>query len=386
MHIRRFYFLIFLIFLSFTRIIVSIVVILRCAEVIVMFGLIATRTNATGKMERSFNNDFDILCGVMSATVGLWENIAVNNEDFSEEVNVTDLGKKIEKIFFGPEWDGYSAGLWNFPEKFTRKNPKRSEVCKSNSDSTDMPSASKSLASTFLCLCTLGNEKKVCADRMLGTMVNGQTMIQAKVLKIYSKKIGVSTTKDGLKMNVAIARKAKHKESKETFKTKLKDLEDKLKNNTGIFVPKDMKCDGKTPCANVTESPTWLENLRQFKDIAESIKEKPKATPPVQKAPERASLPSPLSAQNQEPNSQTEHEPEPIMFQAPVETNKQETRKAPPPQTGPRPEPESENRVTNSSPNKAEKTEEHLPATESNETNWTFLTMPKWPLWAALLI
>ncbi|CCD12292.1 Variant surface glycoprotein [Trypanosoma congolense IL3000] len=351
---------------------------LKTVQVMLMVGFMVTGVKPDDEVVLNTSH-FYLLCNLTKATTELWNTVA-ETEYFSDQEKAK-LSKIIHEIFFGPNRPGLGSGMWELPDKFAQEIPKRNEFCISNSDSSLMPSPEESLASTFICLCTgiEGNGKNLCGLEVNGKdeWPDGDPVHDANTV---FKNVWGDYQNGGVIKLCGDTSSFGEEQAIQNLKANITNIEKTLKVSS-----QDKKCilkDGE-PCTKVKKSTTWLKLLTSIKlppklaqeTIAEIsvVKHTSELEPDSSHATGAESAPSPG------PGPQTE--PEPLSPKTPVVIHKQEARKAHPQQ--PEPEPE---KAKNAPQKQTEKTEDPLPAPELNETSGSYLTSPKWPLWAALLI
>ncbi|CCD15361.1 Variant surface glycoprotein [Trypanosoma congolense IL3000] len=328
-------------------------------------------------------SDFDLLCNVTKATVGLWNSVGQLSE-FVDPDDEKEFSKTINKIFFGGKGSESHMSIWPLPDQFKKTTANRTKVCGYNSDSEETPSASDSLASLLLCLCTPRNEaeKHICGFNV--------------AIKGIWPEDGKSTAVKGVFEEVwdgnGIEEQCKSHGSDDMEKEKqnvvgnITILEAALESKTELLRQESIKDKGKKPSAHVMKIPTWLKLLKGIQ-LPRKIDPEPQPEPP-----------SSISAKDTEHESTAVTEmppsssaPETIPRSAPIspqvreENPEQETKRIPPPHINPQPEPKPKKKNTEVPEKPAENTEDPLPVPE-NETSSSFIVNRRWSLSAALLI
>ncbi|CCD12502.1 Variant surface glycoprotein [Trypanosoma congolense IL3000] len=354
---------------------------------VVMIVIMALRVQPHVDVETK-SDDFDLLCNVTKVMLGLLDTVidlGAHHDDIHEKES--DISNKIDEIFFGSRCAAGTQGILILPEQFTKNLPSRKEVCGSTQTSTSegMPTASESLATVFLCLCTPTSldVKNLCELEVdaEGTWLDGG---KQNIREVFEDVWDQGSEKGLMKRCVNSPTDVGLEEAKGSLTENIERLAIALKQKE-ILGERKPSCDGSTPCANITAYPIWFENLKKFEEYTKGIKvnrplvhkeSKPQiseitTTSPTPHATPPPTPPAPLHA--------------PVSTQAHDEPQKQEARKstADDPEQTTEPEPKK----THDTPAKlAEKTEELLPAPEPNETSTSIINTTTWPLLVALLI
>ncbi|CCD15182.1 Variant surface glycoprotein [Trypanosoma congolense IL3000] len=357
---------------------------MKVMSVMVMLEVMGMEMHAGEEEEIALNErDFELICNISRSMTGIWETVANPNNkhvDVSHE-DESKLGQTIAEILFGSNFIGYAGWIYPLPPGFPGSNPKRRATCVSKKSSTGMPSASDSLATTVLCMCVGNGEdgKGLCG---LTGEKNKKwpegSGVSSKVLdEVWGNEPdeGVMGKCGNFKEYVDIGKE------RENLNSSLKLLVRTLENKSGILGLSESKCGETNPCAKVTKNPKWLNKLEEFNELTEKIKEKHKAIPSEPKIQE-ATLSS--SSSDSTPSStapeftpRTKQDPQPIMSQATVEKPKRDSRKTH--EEKPIPEPVKKTKDI------LQKEEEANTPPPENETSGFPITIPKWPLLAALI-
>ncbi|CCD13315.1 Variant surface glycoprotein [Trypanosoma congolense IL3000] len=349
-------------------------------KVMLVVGLMVTVIQADVKARKETNeNGFGLLCDVMRLVRGLWNTATSDYEDFTAE-DVRKLGQTINKIFFGEKGHESETSSLFLPDRFTEENPVRSDVCGYNRNNKVMQSAAQSMASAIFCLCTgITGVEDFCGLTNVGKGKWSNQDPEEDVKGVFKVVWGEKNDGGVMQKCDNTGSSENLEQERENLTAYIEKIEETLEKIGGVFAEKHTTCEGKTPCANVTRKPIWLENLKETEKITlaiiQSIKENSKSKQQTTES-ESAEITVP------EPKSAPTHPATtlPATTQVLVKSPKQETRKALEEKTRPKPEPETEKPIE--APQKQK--EDHLPVPE-NETSVSFLNSQKWLL-ATLLI
>ncbi|CCD12329.1 Variant surface glycoprotein [Trypanosoma congolense IL3000] len=365
----------------FFRIEMSSMIILKSLKVILMLRVVVMGVPENIESVKEHTQDyFGPLCDVMRAMSGVWQSVT-GPEEYSTE-DIKKLDETVGRSLFGSKWSEGRTGDWHLPENFSGLNPNRKDVCGSKKKNTDMPTASESMASAILCLCTPANtEKKLCEIQVNG---NGKWQLGGKQeVKVVFEHIWGQWSGDGIMTECGSpSMDISFEAAKKNFNEKLEKLKSILANKSDTLHPTATKCDGSNPCAHVTENPDWLKKLKELANINLTP-----APPPPQLARKETHEPPSSSTTVPVTGPPATTTPEPVTSQVPEETSQpsrlrspeEEAKKVPLTQPGPGKTP------AEVPEDKEEKKEDHVPV-PGNETSSTLINGPKWPLLAALLI
>ncbi|CCD13719.1 Variant surface glycoprotein [Trypanosoma congolense IL3000] len=326
---------------------------------------------------------FGLLCNITKALTGVWETVGPLG-DFSEREK--ELTERIDEVFFGEKEK--ADGMWSLPDKFTNGKQNRSLVCGSRNFPNGMPTASKSLASTILCLCTgiTGVDEDLCGYTNFDKLKWSDSESE-DIKKIFEKVWGDGF--DGMFINNCVKTDTytNFQEAQQNLTALLKTLEETLKHKTGTLAKSNTTCNGSTPCATIRGTPTWLEKLEKIEEVSKTIlslvqAEKDKVAKEHKEAVEEIERQAAPTTASEEAH-QTTLAPvtEPVGAPAHVETHKQEPRRAPEEKSTQQQQRVPEQKTVETLPRQ---TDDSLPPPE-NETSGLIITSPKWLLSAAFL-
>ncbi|CCD13229.1 Variant surface glycoprotein [Trypanosoma congolense IL3000] len=337
----------------------------------VMVVMVVMGIHAVGEEIVLNTSHFGALCNITKAATKLWSAANGQAHFFDKMEKITQI---IDGIFFGLNCEASSGGIWNFPQNFIGTNPKRSAICGSKDTSAHMPSASDSLASTILCLCTPTTEDK---KELCGYPVDGHgkwsDSESEDVEELFKKVWG--DWEDGMfvKNCIHYDTYGDFEGARKNLTAEVESLKITLEDEKGVILgQKRTTCGVSDVCANVNRNPAWLEKL-------EILIENTKITIPlmvIQEAP-REKMPKSESTDTLLPI----HEPTNINTHtsptAREDHKKQESPKYPEnqPEAKAQPEPDPARKATEI-PRKRE--EDINPVSEANETSGCLLTSKKW--------
>ncbi|CCD12026.1 Variant surface glycoprotein [Trypanosoma congolense IL3000] len=344
--------------------IMKILKVMKEVVVVMVMMLIGVQAHETKLLKK---DDFAMLCDVVKATTSLWDTVD-SLDDLSDTKVGNTLGVIINEIFFGEKWSNGDSGYWALPEKFEGSNPVRSEVCSSDSVHNLIPSASESLAWTFLCLCTPKStgENNLCGFRVENGGTWSEQNSRENVRELFLGVWGEHNISGVMKNCVDIDIGSNLENAKKNSKKNSQNSKPH-NNRNSIVVRNDVTCKETYACVKVKKNPTWLEKLKKIKTLnLTRLQKRPKSIPP----------PVPASSQ---PIAETEspHKQAPASSQIQKELPHKNTPKAPLLTLQQEPEKKPEGIPP--------KPEEDPPVPKS-ETGGSLITLHNWPLWASLLM